>query len=599
MTAALQEEHHVKTLRISKDLELPLDAVTQTLAFIARKGGGKTYGAQLLAEEMLSAGAQVVAIDPVGNWYSLRLAADGRGRGREIYVFGGEHGDVPLTPEAGARIAQLVVEKRVSVVLDVSTFRKAERKRFAASFAEELFHRKKAQRSPMHLFLEEAQKLVPQVPEADERQMLGAFEDIVRLGRNYGIGCTMITQRPQSVNKEVLSQTECLVVLQVNGEHERKALEAWVKEANADRQLVGELPGLAVGEAYVWSPSWLRTFKRIRLGKKATFDASATPQVGRAAAAAGKLSPMDVEALRADLQEVVAKAEQDDPKALRRQIAELQRELARKPAAAPPRATAKVEVQVLKDAQVKRLEAALERAGKVAETMEYAVQKVREAALAVDVDLHSAVKALAARPGAPPAPAPRPAAPALAAPRPIAPPAPRRAARAGPPSDGEPQLRAGERRMLEVLARGYPAKRTRAQLGTLAGFTPSGGTFGAYFGVLKRHGLILEEGDGSVSLTKAGLAQVGGAPPPPQTTEEILDTWRRALRAGERAMLDVLVESHPRGLSREELGERAGFAASGGTFGTYLGVLRRNGLVDVRGDEVSASETLFLAHSER
>jgi hypothetical protein len=47
-----------------------------------------------------------------------------------------------------------------------------------------------------------------------------------------------------------------------------------------------------------------------------------------------------------------------------------------------------------------------------------------------------------------------------------------------------PQLRAGERRMLQALARHYPMNMTRAQLGTLSQFTPSGGTFGAYFGNL-------------------------------------------------------------------------------------------------------------------
>ncbi len=70
---------------------------------------------------------------------------------------------------------------------------------------------------------------------------------------------------------------------------------------------------------------------------------------------------------------------------------------------------------------------------------------------------------------------------------------------------------------------------------------------------------------------------------------------REALRAGERKMLDELVAVYPNSLSREELGTRAGFTASGGTLGTYLGTLRRNGLVEVDGDQVRASETLFLS----
>jgi hypothetical protein len=55
-------------------------------------------------------------------------------------------------------------------------------------------------------------------------------------------------------------------------------------------------------------------------------------------------------------------------------------------------------------------------------------------------------------------------------------------------------LRAGERKMLAVLAQRYPMKFTRVQLGTLAGYTASGGTFGAYFSTLRRHGLVQDVG---------------------------------------------------------------------------------------------------------
>jgi hypothetical protein len=58
--------------------------------------------------------------------------------------------------------------------------------------------------------------------------------------------------------------------------------------------------------------------------------------------------------------------------------------------------------------------------------------------------------------------------------------------------------------MLAVLAQRYPMKFTRTQLGTLAGYTASGGAFGAYFGALKRHGLI-QDSDGEVQITRAGL----------------------------------------------------------------------------------------------
>jgi hypothetical protein len=160
------------------------------------------------------------------------------------------------------------------------------------------------------------------------------------------------------------------------------------------------------------------------------------------------------------------------------------------------------------------------------------------------------------------------------------------------------RLPAGALRMLKALASRHPLKLTRAQLGTLAGFTPSGGTFGNYYGLLKRARFIEELGQGTVEITESGLDAAGEIPEAPETTEEILAMWRRNLPAGAAKMLDVLVEIHPDGLTREELGERSGFTASGGTFGNYLGLLRRNELAEVQGTEVRASETLFLGGKE-
>src|SRR5258708_39613414 len=110
----------MKQLSISVDLQLPLNAVTQTFAFLARRGAGKTYAASKLCEEMLLARAQVVVLDPVGNWYGLRLASDGKRKAFDIPVFGGLQGDIPLVPGAGSLVADVIVDKGISVVLDVS-----------------------------------------------------------------------------------------------------------------------------------------------------------------------------------------------------------------------------------------------------------------------------------------------------------------------------------------------------------------------------------------------------------------------------------------------------------------------------------------------
>jgi DNA helicase HerA-like ATPase len=172
-------------LRIAKNLSLPDDAATQTYGFIARKGAGKTYAAGKLVEELLTLGAPTIVIDPVGNWYGLQIAADGRSPGFAIPVFGGEHGDVPIAVDQGDALARLLVPRRLAAVVDVSSFRKNERKRFVAEFAEALFHAAKLDPTPRTIVIEEAQVFAPQRERGSER-LLGAIEDIVRLGRNYG-----------------------------------------------------------------------------------------------------------------------------------------------------------------------------------------------------------------------------------------------------------------------------------------------------------------------------------------------------------------------------------------------------------------------------
>ena len=51
-------------LVISDTMSLPLEAVTRKLAFIGGTGGGKSYAATKLAEEMHTQGAQIVVLDP-------------------------------------------------------------------------------------------------------------------------------------------------------------------------------------------------------------------------------------------------------------------------------------------------------------------------------------------------------------------------------------------------------------------------------------------------------------------------------------------------------------------------------------------------------
>lgn len=578
----------MKTLKISKEISLPIDAVTQTLAAIGRKGAGKTYLATMLAEQMLEGEAQVVVIDPVGNWWGLRVAADGRSKGKEIFVIGGEHGDVPLIPEAGARIARLIVEKNVSAVLDVSGFRIGEHKRFAADFAEEFFHLKKSHKTPVHIFIEEAQKIIPQRVGPDEARMVGAFEQIVRLGRNYGIGCTLITQRPQSVNKEVLSQVECLCVLQVTGPHERKALEEWVYEAGADRKLVGELPGLSRGEGYVWSPSWLRTYQRVHFSKKETFDASATPEIGKATKTAS-ISAVDVEALKADMAEVVAEAEKDDPKILRKRIAELERSNAQPNLAHKLLVESKPQdIERAVNLAIKKRDAEwsqkIDQANKEIARYALLLSKIARLAGATETTITSAlISKPDIRPGD------------IISIRPTADTKPILFKGMSTPYTDAAALSNPEQKILNAIAwlESIGVEKPEATaVAFLAGYTYGSGGFNNPRGSLRSKGLIEYVGNRLV-LTDLGRYSAN-TPDTPLTTEELHKKVLAVLPNPEQRILQPLLSEYPKVVPLDALAQMSNYTLGSGGFNNPKGRLRSLGLIEYVEGGCRARDILFI-----
>src|SRR6266542_3486585 len=111
------------SLRIAENLALPTEAITKTFALLAQRRKGKTYTASVMAEEMVRASLPWVALDPTGAWWGLRAGRDGEKQGGlRVYVFGGDHGDLPLERTAGKQIADLVVEHPGHYVLDFSHF---------------------------------------------------------------------------------------------------------------------------------------------------------------------------------------------------------------------------------------------------------------------------------------------------------------------------------------------------------------------------------------------------------------------------------------------------------------------------------------------
>lgn len=613
-----------KLLKISNDVSLPLEAITERIAFLGQSGSGKTYAAMRFAELILDLLGWIIVLDPQGVWWGLLSRADGKASGYPVTVFGGRHAHVPIIPGAGRLVAEVIFSNKLRAVIDVSQMTMSDQVMFASAFAERLFELFAADPTPAHLFLEEAHTFLPQNLPPDGRGgdprrspavMLNRFERIARQGRSQGIGLSMISQQPQAVNKKALNQAGTLFAMRTIGKHERKAIVDWMADKASDEgqlHLDQKLTKLETGEVWIASPNLLRTFTKSTITEKVTFDSSATPKFGEKQVVPKVLAKVDVDRLRDAMAAAVAEAEADDPKALKKKIAELERELKKKQPAAPapkPQKAKLVEVPVVRP----RERAAMDRLAKQLERIHSEIvalpSKLSPLRITAE-DLKSKLGAvLSARVDDRPklvAPnghtngtdyGPRVALIREAAssrlkadPRALAEirnvtkveysdraPAGARRIDAHPeaqPMPGLEKLTTGERRMLEAVAGEYPKPMTIKRLSAVMGIPVTHGSFRTWLPHLNALGLVRRDrGAELVSMTELGLTRVDpsavGRPAP--SGPELVAHWKRRLKltAGEIRMLDIVLD-HPGGIEREALAEHMGLHVDHGSFRTWL-----------------------------
>ncbi len=321
-------------LRVSNELSLPKEAATWVFSYVAKRGAGKTYNAAVQAEEMLKANIPIVVIDGMGIWWGLRVSNDGKGTGFPIVVFGGEHADLPLNPEKAEDIAKAIVETNISCVLDLSDFAKYTARKIVTSFLNELY---KLNRADRHIFIEEADLWAPQKPLGPEENLcLAAVDNFVRRGGNHNLGCTLITQRSAVLNKNILTQSDCLVILRTLAPQDKKAIQSWVEEqTDKDKSELNKwydsLKTLENGEAYVWHPEKPAIFCKVKYRQRETFHATRefikSPE-------ASQIKLMDVgdfikkfeKIFKIEKQPVILNGEISDPK-LKEEIGRIQKAL--------------------------------------------------------------------------------------------------------------------------------------------------------------------------------------------------------------------------------------------------------------------------------
>lgn len=581
----------MKALKLGAGLDLPRNTATQKLAFIGTTGSGKTYGASKLAEQFWHDGAQFVVLDPVGVWYGLRIGKSGKSPSNiDIPVLGGLHGDIPLEPESGALIADLVVDKNISVILDVSQFESDPQKaRFAAAFAERFFFRKKSSPSAVHLFIEECQEFVPQNPQRGEEKMLHEFVRMQKLGRNFGIGSSYITQRPQEVNKKALNMAQTLFVFRTTGTHERKAIEQWIQDKSLDQNIANDLPKLETGTCHVWSPEFLKISETVKILEKETFNASATPEVGKKARTL-RLKDIDIPALHQSMKATIEKAKADDPVLLKKRITQLEADLKKqKPAAevGPMGVSQWMEygrkykyADFFEEKIRKECRGILAGANKAIKKLQDALQKI-----GVDSEIYKTVP-IFDFPIDEEGPAPAAAVPDRR-PMQVITKGPERPAQISEPAAGGKKWGPGERAVLAAIAQ-HAQGITREHLTVLTGYKRA--SRNTYLQRLGAAGLVRSEGD-RFFATDEGVLELGSDYQQiPQSGPQLVEHVMRTLPPGEAKILQALIDNSS-GLERESLTDLTGYTRA--SRNTYIQRLGARQLVTVEGSIIKAADILL------
>lgn len=582
---------------------IPAAALAQHIIALGKTGAGKSSKLRVIVEHLLEDAQPVCIIDPKGDWYGLRMSGDGKRAGFPVVIFGGEHADVPINEHSGAHVAELLATGNRSAIIDLGGWMVGERTRFLIDF---LSHYFRLARGKRYLLPDEVHNIAPQgkILDPNAGKLLHWANRIASEGRGKGITVIAASQRPQKVHKDFITSCETLIACKVIHKLDRDAIKDWIDgcaDPAAGRQVLAQLAGLKKPEAFVWSPEiefgpQLVTFPMFR-----TFDSFKPREHGEEAELTGWAS-VDLDDVKSKLAAAVQEAEENDPKALRARIAELEK--------AATSAPGKINIGTHTAADIVEARRTGERSG-----YESAIEEFREqiagvllavaqtaSTIAGEMErLEAAIEKETSRAQIPvtgnshqrlPT---EPAAGGGHARGMRSPEDHSRAAAATPVKPGAAGSssigNSGKRRILVALAqKGGGAGLAVRKLSLLTGISQKGGTWRTYMAELRGRGWI--DGRDTIRITAAGVQALGRYEPLP-TGPALIDYWRDRLgNSGKRAIFDVLVAAYPRQVPGRTVAERTSIAIDGGTWRTYLAELRGLELVEGR-SELRAAAELF------
>jgi len=545
---------------------MPLEIFDAHSALLGKTGSGKTYTSKGAVERLLDKKKRVCIVDPTGVWWGLKSASSGKEAAYPVVIFGGDHADFPITRDHGAAIAEIVAGTDTPAIIDTSIMTVGDRTRFFTDFAETLLRKNKA---PLNLFIDEAHNFMPQgkVPDPQAGKMLHAGNNLLSMGRARGLRITLISQRPQKLHKDSLTQAETLIAMRLLHNLDRRAVEDWIGE-NAEpaqgKEITKSLATLKTGEGWVWAPE-LAILERVTFPRIKTYDSSSAPTGDVKKLTLATIDPRQIEKM---LGEAANPVQGDDPKALRAQIKELlgQTEKLKKAMTNP----AEVKAAYASGYKAGRLEAYKEVIAYTAERQResgsnepvYAVSQHKEQGIASENMQKSGpnMQEIRIKPQRIPS---------------------------NMQSTPESGLPAGEKKILTAIAQ-YPSGATHVQISILTGYKSTSRK--EYSKRLVARGYAERLSDGLV-VTPAGIEVLGPAYEPLPTGAALREHWLRELPAGEKKILEVVLSHYPKAVDADTIEKKTEYKSTSRK--EYTKRLKARQLVTVNAGAVRAADTLF------
>lgn len=567
-----------KTLNVG--IEVYLNELLESRLLIqASSGGGKSYMLRVLAEQALPH-MPVFILDWEGEFASLREKFD--------MVLVGAGGDVPCDVKSAAMLARSLVELEVSALIDLSELKVHARQDFVRDFLTSLIElpRKSWPSTKGKAFLvmvDEAHKLCPQ----KERSVAGpAVIDLQSRGRKRGFVGVLATQRLSKLDKDAAAECGTVFVGRCSSIDSKRACDILglpAKESHGLTQLrAGEWRG--VGAAL--EPG----LQKFRGAKAKTTHAKSGAKLLTPPKPSKKIRNVlpQLEKIREQTVEELRTVEQ-----YKKELANVRRELTNERKGKP-----KPEIRTVD--RVVGDPAAVEKAVRVRDRiwerwLKAEVHPILRRFYGMIDHIIQKKPAEHVYPQGPElpeieAPAKINSSPSKSVPASSFPQRPKTKAVTAQ-LNGE--LTAPQQRVLDSVAWWNQIgveKPSKACVAIMAKRSAKSGGFNNLLSELRTAGYIDYPVPGYVELTTIG-ADAAVTPDTYGTLEDLHNAWRAVLENPHVKVMNAVIEAHPRGISKEDLGETTGYSSTSGGFNNILSRLRKLGVI-TKG-VIRATELLF------